>query len=161
MPPKGYIASATYGGNAEIDLNVLKKDIDYAKSQANYVFVDMQWGGDYQREIVDYQTQYGHAAIDDGATIVTGVHTYWTQGIEYYNNGVIFYSLGNFINDQIFSDETRESIIVKHYYYQDKYIGFELFPIRMSDQLQLEFAQEPRKDIILKLVYDLSWINSQ
>ena len=42
------------------------------------------------------QTGWGHAAIDLGADIVYGHHPHVLQPIEHYENGVIFYSLGNF-----------------------------------------------------------------
>ncbi|PIR91548.1 poly-gamma-glutamate biosynthesis protein, partial [bacterium (Candidatus Gribaldobacteria) CG10_big_fil_rev_8_21_14_0_10_37_46] len=45
--------------------------------------------------------------------LVVGHHSHVVQKIERYNDGWIAYSLGNFIFDQGFSEETMKSIILK------------------------------------------------
>ena len=42
------------------------------------------------------QKSYAHTAIDAGADIFFGHHPHVLQPVEQYNNGVIYYSLGNF-----------------------------------------------------------------
>jgi len=43
------------------------------------------------------QRTFAHALIDAGADAVIGHHPHVLQGIERYGNGVIVYSLGNFV----------------------------------------------------------------
>ncbi len=38
-----------------------------------------------------------HEIIDAGADLIIGAHPHVVQGIEQYNNGLIVYSLGNFV----------------------------------------------------------------
>ncbi|MBI3114942.1 MAG: CapA family protein [Candidatus Kerfeldbacteria bacterium] len=52
------------------------------------------------------QRKFAHAAIDAGADLVVGHHPHVTQTTEEYQGGFIAYSLGNFIFDQFWSDET-------------------------------------------------------
>jgi poly-gamma-glutamate synthesis protein (capsule biosynthesis protein) len=60
------------------------------------VIVSFHWGGEGEDTPKPYQVTAAHRAIDAGADIVIGHHPHVLQGIESYNNGVIFYSLGNF-----------------------------------------------------------------
>jgi len=45
--------------------------------------------------------------------LVVGSHPHVTQGMEKYKEGFIFYSLGNFVFDQYFSDETMRGWLLK------------------------------------------------
>ena len=54
------------------------------------------WGGENNYRTIPSQTQIGHAAIDAGADIVWGCHPHVLQPIEQYQDGIIYYSLGNF-----------------------------------------------------------------
>ena len=52
-------------------------------------------------------------AVDAGADIIAGHHPHVVQPFEKYQQGYIAYSLGNFIFDQSFSEETMESRIIE------------------------------------------------
>ncbi len=159
IPPYTYYATAYKGGSAQYSPEILKHDISEAKKKADFVFIDMQWGNEYQHTHLPIQEYYGHLAIDDGATIVTGVHPHYTQGIEYYKNGIIFYSIGNFLFDQLHQNETREGVIVRHIFYGDKYLGYQLIPTRIANNLQVNVAPDNRKNVILNTIYQFSKID--
>lgn len=136
IPPVSYFATDNSPGSAEMVKSQLVEDIQNAKTQADFVFVDMQWGAEYQREPVSYQLEFGHAAIDAGADFINGVHPHWIQPIERYNDGLIFNSLGNFLFDQMWSTETREGIMVQHFFYGNEYIGYRLIPTMIYEGAQ-------------------------
>ena len=73
----------------------------------------MHAGTEYTRTPMPQQITFAHAAIDDGADIVIGAHPHWVQTIEKYKGKYIFYSLGNFIFDQAWSQETMEGLTLK------------------------------------------------
>ena len=54
------------------------------------------WGGENSFRTHPAQTRLGHAAIEAGADIVWGCHPHVLQPIEQYQDGIIYYSLGNF-----------------------------------------------------------------
>lgn len=54
------------------------------------------WGNEGSFVPTYQQEELGRAAIDAGADIVFGSHPHVLQPVEYYNGGVIYYSLGNF-----------------------------------------------------------------
>lgn len=95
------------------DLDRLKIAVATAKSECNFVVATMHGGIEYTRTPNDLQTTFAHAAIDDGADIVIGAHPHWVQTIEKYQGKYIFYSLGNFIFDQAFSQDTSEGLTLK------------------------------------------------
>jgi len=45
----------------------------------------------------ELQTRMARTAIDAGANLVIGHHPHLVQGIERYQDGLIFYSLGNLV----------------------------------------------------------------
>jgi poly-gamma-glutamate capsule biosynthesis protein CapA/YwtB (metallophosphatase superfamily) len=95
------------------DVARLKKSIENLKQQADFVVVTMHAGTEYTREPNEPQVALAHAAIDAGADIVIGAHPHWVQTTEQYKGKYIFYSLGNFIFDQMFSQDTREGLTLK------------------------------------------------
>lgn len=71
-----------------------------AKKTCDYVYVMIHWGTEHTDKLEDYQKNIGHQLIDAGADSVIGAHPHVVQGIEKYNDKLIFYSLGNFIFNQ-------------------------------------------------------------
>ena len=63
---------------------------------AEIVVCAFHWGQEQMYTPAQNEIDWGHIAIDAGADIVAGHHPHVLQPVEYYKNGVIFYSLGNF-----------------------------------------------------------------
>jgi poly-gamma-glutamate synthesis protein (capsule biosynthesis protein) len=100
-------------GTAFMGLEGLKKDVVNAKLLSDFVIVSMHSGNEYQTESNQRQINFSHTAIDNGADLVIGHHPHIIQKYEQYKNGHIFYSLGNCIFDQMWSEETREGVMIK------------------------------------------------
>ncbi len=87
------------------DIRILKKNVD------SIIFIP-HWG----YEFVPYPpfgvTLEAKSFIDAGADLIIGIHPHVLQGIEYYKNRCIMYSLGNFIFDSR-SSLTRKTVIFK------------------------------------------------
>jgi poly-gamma-glutamate synthesis protein (capsule biosynthesis protein) len=66
-------------------------------TRADYIVVNLHWGTENARTPDESQRTFAHALIDAGADAVIGHHPHVLQGIERYGNGVIVYSLGNFV----------------------------------------------------------------
>jgi poly-gamma-glutamate synthesis protein (capsule biosynthesis protein) len=77
------------------------------------IFVSIHWGSEYQTKSNATQQKWGRGFIDSGANFVIGHHPHVRQEIEEYNGGVIAYSLGNFIFDQYFSNETERGLMIQ------------------------------------------------
>lgn len=94
--PAQFYAAKNRPGTAPGHENHYRADIARARKSADYVVVSFHWGTECADFPKDYQKRTAHKAIDAGADVVLGHHPHVVQGIEYYKNGVVFYSLGNF-----------------------------------------------------------------
>ena len=92
---------------ANDDVNAMRHDVSLLRTRCDVVIVSMHNGIEYQPRPNDRQRIFAHAAIDAGALLVVGHHPHVRQVMERYCNGVIFYSLGNFIFDQYQRQETQ------------------------------------------------------
>lgn len=97
---------------ARIDeVDRLKASIQKARAESDYVVVTMHAGIEYVRNPHQPQIDFARAAIDGGADIVIGAHPHWIQTFEKYKDKYIFYSLGNFIFDQLPQDR-KEGLVL-------------------------------------------------
>ncbi len=97
---------------ARYDDDILKIDIALAKELSNFVIVSFHWGEEYQTKHNKEQERVAHLAIDAGANLVVGHHPHVVQEVEEYNGGTIAYSLGNFVFDQNFSEDTKQGLVL-------------------------------------------------
>lgn len=95
------------------DTEKLETQILSLKSDCDFVIVSMHAGTEYTTQPNQSQIDFAHTAIEAGADMVIGGHPHWIQTIEKYQGKYIFYSLGNFIFDQMWSQETREGLAIK------------------------------------------------
>jgi poly-gamma-glutamate capsule biosynthesis protein CapA/YwtB (metallophosphatase superfamily) len=72
----------------------LTGDLRALRSRADIVVASHHWG--LFEEVLDYQVQIAHAAIDAGADVVMGHGPHYACAIELYRGKPIFYGLGSF-----------------------------------------------------------------
>ena len=87
-------------------------DVQKAKTLANIVIVSFHWGDEYETHHNSFQENLAHTAIDAGADLIVGHHPHVVQEVEKYNGGYIAYSLGNFVFDQNFSEDTKSGLLL-------------------------------------------------
>jgi poly-gamma-glutamate synthesis protein (capsule biosynthesis protein) len=139
--------------------SALERDIEYMKKSNDIVIVNMHWGREAEY-IADYdQQQTAHHIIDLGADLVIGHHPHVIQGIEYYKDKYIVYSLGNCSfggNSNPFNDDiilfqqrfkmTKEGIVST---------GAKVIPCRVSSKKYTnDFTPTPYEDGHIKRVLD-------
>lgn len=91
----------------------VKNDIKVAKENSDILIVSLHSGEEYQKEPTKFQIEFSKMATDAGADLVVGHHPHVVQPMEKYKEGYIAYSLGNFVFDQSFSEETMKGQIVE------------------------------------------------
>lgn len=121
---------------ASYDAEQLKIDIRKAKSKADVVVVSFHWGSEYDVTHNLDQEKFAHVAIDAGANLIVGHHPHVVQDIEKYNDGYIAYSLGNFVFDQNFSDETAKGLAIKVYLKNKKIDRLETYDVNFNSSYQ-------------------------
>lgn len=114
----------------------------------DYSIVSIHWGYEYKHNpSEELQIKLGHAFIDAGADFIIGHHPHVVQSFEKYNGKFIFYSLGNFIFDQYWSQDTQEELGIKIKLKKDGEhlrTQVELFPMR-SDLSQPRLMEGDEK----------------
>ncbi|MCB9802627.1 AmmeMemoRadiSam system protein B [Candidatus Nomurabacteria bacterium] len=144
--------SMVYG---QFDLEQALKKIEKAKNEHDLVIVQIHWGTEYQHQINNLQKNLAHQVIDAGADILIGHHPHVVQGLEIYNNKPIFYSLGNFVFDQYFSQDTQQELSIG-IHLREGQLEIYLFPIS-SEKVQLSLMKSDEKKIFLENL--ISWSN--
>jgi poly-gamma-glutamate capsule biosynthesis protein CapA/YwtB (metallophosphatase superfamily) len=139
--PASYEATETRRGTAFMHTERMKAAVQNARSAADIVIVSMHAGDEYEPFPNDSQTAFAHAAIDSGAELVLGHHPHVVQTMEVYKGKYIFYSLGNFIFDQMWSRETREGLAVKATFRKDGLTGVTFHPVLIEDYAQPRFLE--------------------
>jgi poly-gamma-glutamate synthesis protein (capsule biosynthesis protein) len=96
---------------AVMDVARMRMDVADLKTRADVAIVSMHAGLEYSRRPNAQQTEFAHAAIEAGASVVVGHHPHVVEPWEWYRGGVIFYSLGNLVFDQVQRTETQHGVL--------------------------------------------------
>lgn len=126
------IKFAFLGYNALGLLPDIAQEIKQAKNNADIVVVSFHWGNEYTDQPTARQRELARLAIDSGADLIIGHHSHWIQPTETYKDKLIVYNLGNFIFDQSWSEKTRQGIIGKFAFLNNKLNNYEFLPIEIS-----------------------------
>jgi len=83
---------------------LLRRQIAALRPQVDVLVTCFHWGVEGSTVANQLQRDIAHLCIDSGADLVIGTHPHSFQGIEHYRDGLIAYSLGNFV----FTGEPRQ-----------------------------------------------------
>lgn len=136
-------------GAAYMDAERMKDETRKAKSEADVVIISMHAGAEYKIFPNKFQEDFARGAIDAGADLVIGHHPHVVQSVEKYKDGYILYSLGNFVFDQMWSNETRLGAIVEVTFEDKKVKDIKFIPIKIYDYSQPRVAENEEAEIIL------------
>ena len=75
-------------------------DVSKVKDMVDVVIVSMHWGQEYTFTPSQEQEHYARLLADAGASIIIGAHPLVIQPVEWIDDTIVFYSLGNFISAQ-------------------------------------------------------------
>lgn len=100
IPDKSWIAAENSGGLMPLKENyysLIKETVNNAKEECDILVANLHWGREYVNHPSGEQKRLAHELIDAGVDIIAGSHPHVLQGVEYYEDGIIFYSTGNFV----------------------------------------------------------------
>ena len=104
-------AGANKPGVAWAHEEVVQTSVSAAKQEADLVIVLMHNGYELVQQISSQQYNIARLAIDSGASLVIGSHPHVLQRIDTYNNGLIVYSMGNFVFDNFLYPHNYSAIL--------------------------------------------------
>lgn len=143
-------------GIAWADETKIIDEIKQARSIADIIIVSFHWGVEYQRQPNERQKVLAHRAVDSGADLVIGNHPHWIQPVEWYKGKLITYAHGNFVFDQMWSEETKYGVVGKYTFYDNELIDAEYSPVYIKDFGQPSFLEGDAKNEIIELMYQES-----
>lgn len=122
--------------DTELFLQVIKE----ADANADFVLAYVHWGTEYSHELEEVQLTTGKEYLDAGADVIIGAHSHCLQGMEYYGDKPIIYSLGNFW----FNSRTLDTMLLQlHFWGNDE-----------SSQLEVNVIPAIQKDAQTRIVTD-------
>lgn len=132
-----------------------KEKNQYSGKKENYI-ASLHWGMEYSPEPELYQRNFAHNLVDSGYIAVIGHHPHIYQGIEKYKNGIIFYSLGNFI----FGSKNHllsHNLLAMLHFEEDKLKMAEIIPVfgkfQESESFYIYPLEGEEADSFLKELY--------
>ncbi|MCC6458277.1 MAG: CapA family protein [Caldilineaceae bacterium] len=156
-PPSAW-ATEFSPGSAPFDLAIMSAAIRSIKDagEADVVFSELQYQESYAvTPLYDQRLDFG-ALARAGADIVTGVQSHVPQAVEFVDGHLVLYGLGNLYFDQMWTEDTREGLIVKHTIYAGRHISTQLLPTLLYDYGQPRWPDAERKAAILAKVFGAS-----
>lgn len=94
---------------SEEDYFLIKK----ADLASDILVAGVHWGIEYTYSASEFQKSTTQKMVDLGVDIISGHHPHWVQEIGEINGKKVYYSLGNLIFDQMWSEETKNGLLVE------------------------------------------------
>lgn len=111
------------------DTTQLVEQIKAAKQENDLVVVAVHWGIERAAYPEEYQRSMAREFIDAGADLIVGNHPHVIQGIEFYKDVPIVYSLGNYL----FNQSNQPTAALKVWVDADRHLQLQMIPIATSD----------------------------
>lgn len=128
------------------ELSLVENTIKKVRAEVDFIIVISHCGIEYIPFPPPYVAKAFKQMADAGADIVIGHHPHVPQGIEFYNNTPICYSLGNFIFYQQTDLKYRKlGYLVNLELNKDALLSLELIPYEIHDK-GLSLLEGPRLD---------------
>lgn len=130
--PKDFAAKDSKPGILTTKTLKYYQAVKEASEKADLVIANIHWGVEYGITQTETQQQLARNLINWGVDVVIGSHPHVLQPVEKYGDGIIFYSMGNFVFDQGWS-RTKDSMVLNYYVDEDGNCSFEIVPVRIKD----------------------------
>ena len=91
------------------DFNLIKQ----SNGKVDILIVGVHWGVEYESEPREFQREWARQMVRAGVDVISGHHPHWVQSDEVIDGVPVYYSLGNFVFDQMWSEETKKGMLVE------------------------------------------------
>jgi hypothetical protein len=156
MGPDGVIATESLTGTAYYTQKDFLNSLDLVPEDTDIIWLDTHLWPEYGTTPTTEQITLTQEAVDNGVDFVTGVSSHEIQSITFYEDTPIFYGLGNFWFDQMWSQETRTGIALRVYVYEGKIRNIEILPTKVYNYCQPRFLTGDEKTEVLEYLVEIS-----
>lgn len=101
-----------YAVNRSLDYDAVEKIFIKASSSSEKQIVFIHWGEEYKITHSLYQEKIAKRLVELGADLIVGHHPHVVQDISIIDSVPVFYSLGNFVFDQYFSNDVQQGLVI-------------------------------------------------
>jgi poly-gamma-glutamate synthesis protein (capsule biosynthesis protein) len=133
MPPRT-------GPFVQADLDRVTAAVRRATEKADVVVVLPHWGTQYTHTPEPIQRAVSRQLVRAGADLVVGGHPHWVQGVDVVAGVPVVHSLGNFVFDMDFMEQTMEGVLLEATFWGDELKAVRFVPYRMDPDT---FAPRP------------------
>ncbi len=131
----GFDYVVTHPKQHDLDLiTESKKDVDV-------LVVAVHWGVEYTDKPNTFQKTVAKSLLSAGADVIAGTHPHWVQTHETIDGKPVFYSFGNFVFDQMWSEETKKGAVGELTYQNKVIVGEKMLPVYMENFAQPKFVE--------------------
>ena len=123
------------------------------KKNSDYVIALIHWGKEDSHDLEKVQIDTSKEYIEAGADVIVGSHAHVLQGMEYYNDKLIVYNLGDFI----FNHETKDTGIFKIKINDNGDMSYYFIPCLEKDKYT-SILKDSEKDRVIDEM--ISWSNN-
>lgn len=102
--------NADYGVGYEAFKETVREDVERVRDKVDVLIVAMHWGVEYTHTPTKYQKDAAEFLASLGVDIVIGTHPHVVQPVEWIDDTIVFYSLGNFISAQEQTDNYNKMV---------------------------------------------------
>lgn len=102
--------NADYGEGYEAFKETVREDVERVRDKVDVLIVAMHWGVEYTNTPTKYQKDAAEFLASLGVDIVIGTHPHVVQPVEWIDDTIVFYSLGNFISAQDQKDNYNKMV---------------------------------------------------
>jgi poly-gamma-glutamate synthesis protein (capsule biosynthesis protein) len=134
----------------------MKHDMEKIRNEVDTVIVSLHWGDEFIQKPSPEEIMVARELINVGADLIIGHHPHVLRGIEHYKQGIIVYSLGNFVCDMIWDKHLCESLIFSCTITKEGIGKVELVPIYINNNYQPEIMKENDGKALLSKIYKMS-----
>lgn len=158
------IAFIGYNQFSYLNFDKIISAIRSAREETDFVIAYPHWGEEYQSVENLTQEKEAKKMIDAGADLVFGSHPHVIQPVSEYKDRLVFYSAGNFIFDQYFSEETMTGLAVKINLKKNKTskrVGYKLMPLSLGKDSRPMVMDQDRAQAVLEKMANNSRVSSE
>ena len=90
--------------------SALFDSLDQLRRKTDIVIVSLHWGPNMREKPTRSFVEFAHKLSNNGAKVIHGHSAHILQGIEVYNNGLILYDTGDFVDDYMIDWNLRNDL---------------------------------------------------
>lgn len=112
LGPRSFEANNGNSGMAFLDIETAAQDIESYENKCDLTIVSVHFGEEYEATPTTRQQTTAQTFTKAGADLIIGHHSHVIGNMEEIDGTSVFYSLGNFVFDQMFSQKTRKGMFL-------------------------------------------------